>query len=133
MDTLRLQLAVRCVLNPNCHELPKCEVSINLILVNLRQVEAHVCGDAAPPLKLHRCGKECMCEDAELQKTKMNALLADIEARITELKTARLSAVKQAPQAGARKGHPVLVQLGEAGRDRWLYEYSKVYIAKKPR
>jgi hypothetical protein len=63
----------------------------------------------------------------------MNALLADIEARIVDLKNARLSAAKQAPQAAVRKGHPVLVQMGDAGRDRCLYEYSKVYMAKKPR
>jgi hypothetical protein len=50
-----------------------------------------------------------------------------------DLKTARSSALKQATQAGARKAHPVLVQLGDAGRDRCSYEYSKVYMAKKPR
>jgi hypothetical protein len=38
MDVTRLQLSVRRLLNPDCHELPKCEVSINKILVNLRHV-----------------------------------------------------------------------------------------------
>jgi hypothetical protein len=133
MDVTRLQLSVRRLLNPECHELPKCEVSINKILVNLRQLQAHVCDDADPPLTLYRCVKECLHEDAVVQKKMMNALLADIEARIVDLKKARLSTVKQAPQAAVRKGHPVLVQLGDAGRDRYLYEYSKVYMAKKTR
>ena len=130
-----MTFSVRLVLDAKAWALPKGLESLRTIARNYEQARDAVAGTGLMPHKLHRTVLPCAHEpDADKQQAMFVALKADLDHKTDAAKALRRHQTG-AEGAVARDKHapdPVLVAMGEDGRDRALWEYYKASARKPP-
>lgn len=128
--------SVRLMLDSKAAALPKSLEALRAIEKNFVQAEMAVREGCMLPHKLVKSVRPCVeQQDSEVQKAMFAALKADLEKRLAVARAAKQSqnaggCGSEAPDKYAPD--PVLVAMGDKGRDRALWEYYKASVIKCP-
>lgn len=125
---------VRLILNGGARMLPQTKTSLNAVAKSLREVfDARKNEPAEMPSKMHRCVAECLkSEDTVMVDLQLLALQVDLDARLQRLANLEAGAKQQGQERAGCRPDPVLLALGDDGKDRFMWEYYKAYCVKRP-